>query len=97
MANATQTLINLCNPRTQVIPGSGPTQAVGDLQGEHDMLAALKIKFAKLLAQGMSARDMLAAAATSEYDAKWGDPGLFVANVYPGIAERARELGVSIV
>jgi glyoxylase-like metal-dependent hydrolase (beta-lactamase superfamily II) len=97
MANATLTLVGLCNSRTRVIPGSGPTQAIGDLQAEHDMLAALKLQLAKLLAQGMSARDMLNAAPTHEYDARWGDPGLFVANAYPGLAERARELGVSIV
>jgi hypothetical protein len=97
MANATQTLASLCNPQTRVIPGTGPTQGAGELQSEHAMLADLKLKLAKLLAQGMSARDMLNAAATHEYDAKWGDPGLFVTNAYPGMVERARELGVSIV
>ena len=31
------------------------------------------------------------------FDARWGDPTLFVANAWPGLVQRARELGVSIV
>jgi hypothetical protein len=61
------------------------------------MLSDMKLKLSKLLAQGMSAQDMIAAAPTREYDAKWGDPKLFIANAWPGLVWRARELGVSIV
>ena len=61
------------------------------------MLATLKLKLSQLLAQGMSVQDMLAAAPTRDFDARWGDPALFVANAWPGLVQRARELGVSIV
>jgi glyoxylase-like metal-dependent hydrolase (beta-lactamase superfamily II) len=97
MANATQTLIGLAKPDTRIVPGKGPVQAVGDLEAEHSMLSALKLKLSKLLAQGMSAQDMLDAAPTREFDGRWGDPRLFVTNAWPGLVERARELGVSIV
>lgn len=97
MANATQTLLSLSKPDTRVIPGTGPVQTRADLQAEHDMLVTLKLKLSQLLAQGMSARDMLAAAPTRDFDAKWGDPTLFVTNAWPGLVQRARELGVSIV
>jgi len=40
---------------------------------------------------------MLAAAPTRDFDAKWGDPTLFISNAWPGLVQRARELGVSIV
>jgi glyoxylase-like metal-dependent hydrolase (beta-lactamase superfamily II) len=97
MANATQTLLSLCDPATQIIPGTGPPQTREDLDAEHSMLVALKLKLSQLLAQGMSVQDMLAAAPTREFDARWGDPTLFVANAWPGLVQRARELGVSIV
>jgi cyclase len=97
MANATQTLIDLSNPTTRVIPGTGSAQSRADLEAEHTMLAALKLKLSQLLAQGMSAQDMLEAAATRDFDARWGDPRLFVTNAWPGLVQRARELGVSIV
>ena len=60
-------------------------------------LATLKLGLSQLLAKGMSVQDMLAAAPSREFDAQWGDPTLFIANAYPGLANRARELGVNIV
>ncbi len=97
MVNATQTLIGLCNEQTRVVPGSGAVSARTDIESEHAMLAALKLKLSHLLAQGMSAQDMLDAHATQDYDAAWGDPRLFVTNTWPGLVQRARELGVAIV
>jgi glyoxylase-like metal-dependent hydrolase (beta-lactamase superfamily II) len=97
MGNATKTLIDLCSPSTRVVPGTGPVQTRTDIEAENAMLSAMKLKLSKLLAQGMSAQDMIAAAPTQEYDAKWGDPKLFIANAWPGLVWRARELGVSIV
>ncbi len=97
MVNATQTLIGLCNEQTRVVPGSGAVSSRADVESEHAMLAALKLKLSHLLAQGMSAQDMLDAHATQDYDAAWGDPRLFVTNTWPGLVQRARELGVAIV
>lgn len=97
MVNATHLLRGLCDSSTKVIPGVGAPQAPAALEAEHAMLDTLKLKLSELLAQGMSAKDMLDAAATREFDAQWGDPSLFVANVWPGLVERARELGVHIV
>ena len=97
LVDATKTLIGLADANTQVVPGTGPVQRRADLVAEHDMLATLKLRLSQLLAQGMSVKDMLAAAPTREFDAKWGDPALFIANAWPGLVARARELGVNIV
>lgn len=97
LANATQALLGLSNDSTRIVAGLGPTLTRADLDAENTMLAAMKTRLAKLLAQGMSVQDMLAAAPTREYDAKWGDPTLFISNSWPGLVQRARELGVSIV
>jgi hypothetical protein len=40
---------------------------------------------------------MIAATPARDFEAKWGDPSLFIANAWPGLVYRARELGVSIV
>ena len=97
MANATQALTSFCDADTRVVPGLGPVQSRADLVAEHDMLAVLKTRLSKLLAQGMSVQDMLAAAPTRDFDGRWGDPTLFVSNAWPGLVARARELGVNIV
>jgi cyclase len=97
MADATQTLIGLCDPATRVIPGSGAPHSLLDLKAQHAMLATVKLRLSKLLAEGMGVEDMLAAAPTREFDAQWGDPRLFVANAYPGLVWHAAELGMHIV
>jgi cyclase len=97
MANATQALLAIGNEQTKIVPGNGPVQSRADLQAENEMLATLQQRLAELLAQGMSVADMIAAAPTRAFDAKWGDPSLFIANAWPGLVHRARELGVSIV
>jgi cyclase len=97
MADATRMLADLCDGNTRVVPGAGPVQSKSDLEAQHQMLKTLKERMSQLLAQGMSVDDMIAAAPTKEFDAKWGDPRLFIANVWHGLVPRARELGVSIV
>jgi cyclase len=97
MADATKTLIGLADAKTRIVPGTGPVQMRSDLQAERDMLITLKARLSQLLAKGMSVADMLAAAPTREFDAQWGDPRLFIANAWPGMVARARELGVNIV
>jgi cyclase len=97
MADATEALLALGNEATKIVPGTGPVQSLADVKAEHEMLATLKQRLAELLAQGMSIEDMIAAHPTREFDGKWGDPALFIANSWHGLVHRSRELGVSIV
>jgi cyclase len=97
LLNATQTLLDLSKDDTRIVTGLGPVASRADVAAENAMLATMRQRLAKLLAQGMSAQDMIDAAPTREFDAKWGDPKLFIANAWPGLVARARELGVSIV
>ena len=93
LLTATKTLLDLSNAETRVIPGTGPVQTRGDLQAQFDMLTTLRDRFPKMMRQGMSAKDMLSAGATKEFDAKWGDPTLFVPVTYRGLWLHVRELG----
>jgi len=93
LMTATKTLLDLTNAETRVIPGSGPIQTRADLQAQFDMLTTLRDRLAKMMRQGMSANDMLAAGATKEFDEKWGDPKLFMAVTYRGMWLHVRELG----
>ena len=90
---ATKTLLDLSNPDTRVIPGTGPVQTRADLQAQFDMLTTLRERLPKMMRQGMSANDMLAAGATKEFDEKWGDPKLFLPVTYRGLWLHVRELG----
>ena len=97
LAEANKTLLQLANGDTRIIPGVGAVRSRNDVQAELDMLLTVKQRLSKLLAQGMSIKDMIDAAPTHDLDAKWGDSSLLIANAWPGLVARARELGVSIV
>jgi cyclase len=93
LLTATKTLLDLSNADTRVVPGTGPVQTRADLQAQFDMLTTLRERLPKMMRQGMSANDMLAAGATKEFDEKWGDPKLFVPVTYRGLWLHVRELG----
>ena len=93
LTNATKTLLDLSNADTRVVPGSGPVLTRADLEAQHAMLSEVRSRLVALLRKGMSARDMIAAGPTREFDQKWGSPDLFIANAYKGLWGHVRELG----
>jgi len=93
LATATKTLLDLANEDTRVVPGTGPVQTRADLKAQHDMLVTLRDRIGKMMRQGMGAEDMLAAGVTKEFDARWGDPKLFLSTTYRGMWLHVRELG----
>jgi glyoxylase-like metal-dependent hydrolase (beta-lactamase superfamily II) len=97
MTAALQSLGALGNDRTQVVAGRGGPLTKAQLGAEYTVLNTLRQRLAKMLAQGMGAREMLDARPAQEFEAEWGDATLLIRNSYPGMANRARELGVSIV
>jgi glyoxylase-like metal-dependent hydrolase (beta-lactamase superfamily II) len=95
--NAVNSLKKLCKPDTRIVPGLGAAQAPAHLDAQATMLTTVRQRMAKMLAQGKSAQEMLDARPTSEFDAVWGDPELFIRNAFRGISLRPQQMGVSIV
>jgi len=93
LLDASKTLLALADAQTRIIPGNGPVQTHADLQAQVDMLGVMRTKFVDMMRKGMGAKDMLAAGPTKEFDAKWGNPELFITNAYPGLWGHVRELG----
>jgi cyclase len=93
MVNANRDLLQLVNEQTKIVPGIGPVQTRADLQAQFDMLSAVRTRLVAMMKQGFGASDMKAAKPTEEFDARWGDPTLFMSSVYPGLWGHARELG----
>jgi glyoxylase-like metal-dependent hydrolase (beta-lactamase superfamily II) len=93
LQTATKTLLSVANPETRIVPGEGPVQTRADLQAQYDMLSATREAFVKMMRQGMSADEMLAAGLTKAFDVRWGNPELFVKTSYRGMWLHVRELG----
>jgi glyoxylase-like metal-dependent hydrolase (beta-lactamase superfamily II) len=93
MTDATQQLVNLSNESTRIIPGTGPVQTRADVVAEQQMLAKVKDTLWQMIRKGFGAEDMIAAAPTKEFDPKWGNPDLLIANAYMGMYGHIREMG----
>jgi hypothetical protein len=93
LTDATRTLVGLADAQTRIVPGVGPVQTKAELEAQLEMLGTMRTRFIEMMRKGMSAKDMLAAAPTKEFDAKWGNPTLFITNAYPGLWGHVREIG----
>jgi len=93
LANATKALVGLTDAKTRVVPGSGPVQTRAELESQFEMCNTLKNRIAQLMKEGKGANEIIAAAPTKEFDAKWGNPKVFMSVVYRGLWSHVRELG----
>jgi glyoxylase-like metal-dependent hydrolase (beta-lactamase superfamily II) len=71
-------LIKVSDAKTQIVPANGPVITRADLEAQRDMYAAILDRLGKLLRKGMSPAEAIAANPTKEFDAKWGEPAVFV-------------------
>ncbi|HEY4212689.1 MAG TPA: MBL fold metallo-hydrolase [Steroidobacteraceae bacterium] len=95
--NGLTSLKGLCNDATKVIPGKGGAQAPAHLEKQKEMLTTVRLRMAKMLAQGKSAQEMIDAQPTKEFDTEWGNPELFIRNAFRGISLRPQQMGVNVV
>ena len=96
MVTANRALLDLANADTRIVPGLGPVQTREDLKGQLDMLLVLQERLYTLLRDGRSADEMLAAHPTREYDARCGDPELFIRNAFRGMSAHVRQIPVIV-
>ncbi len=93
MIEGQKALLKVTNPDTRIVPGSGPVIGRADLEAENQMLATLKDRFVKLMKQGLTPTQIVAAAPTKDFDSKWGNPELVIRLAYRGMWGHVRELG----
>jgi len=65
--------LKLAGEATRIIPGHGPLSNRRELQTYRDMLADVAARMKKLVAEGKTVEQIVAAKVTADYDAKWGN------------------------
>jgi cyclase len=93
MTDASKALLEVVNEKTLIVPGTGPVQGRTDLKAQTDMLVTMNDRLKGLMRKGIGVDDLLAQPPTKEFDPRWGDPKLFLANAYRGLWGHVRELG----
>jgi glyoxylase-like metal-dependent hydrolase (beta-lactamase superfamily II) len=69
---AADKVLSFAKPTTKIIPGHGPLASPSDVRAYRDMLVTARDRIQKLVDQGKSADEVVAAKPTADLDAKWG-------------------------
>jgi cyclase len=72
MIAAANALLKRVNDQTRIVPGHGPVASKSDLLAYRDMLQSARTRMEKLIGEGKSEDDVLAAKPFADFDAKFG-------------------------
>jgi len=93
--DAVDTVLEKANARTRFIPGHGNVTGIDDLREYRDMLETIHGRIEKLVEEGKSREEVIAAKPTADFDDQWGggfmQPEQWVGIVYDGFANEAGE------
>ncbi len=84
-----------CDENTRVIPGHGPLSNQYELQVYREMMATVREAVAKLMREGKSREEVIAAKPTAALDAAWDggvlDPDTYVGHIYNSLTGTSAE------
>ncbi len=90
-ATAQDRLFKIGDAKTRIIPGHGPMATKDDLKASHEMMATVYERLGRFQKEGKPAKEVVAAAPTKEFDARFGKgmkPDQFVEIAYTGLLRR---------
>jgi glyoxylase-like metal-dependent hydrolase (beta-lactamase superfamily II) len=86
---AAERVLALVKPTTKIIPGHGALAGPDDVRAYRDMLVLVRDRVQKLVDQGKSVDEVVAAKPTADLDSKWGaQPERFVRGAYHSLRAR---------
>jgi len=95
MIAATDLYLKLVNDKSRIVPGHGPIADKAALASYRTMLVTARDRMAKLVKDGKSEDDVVAAKPFADLDAKWAPTDLaatnFIRVVYHSLADKPDE------
>jgi len=93
LVRALDSVLPTLDANTRIIPGHGAVTGKAGLEEYRTMIVTIRDRIAKLIAEGKSQDEVLAAAPSREFDARWGagfiKPNDFVARLYVDLKRKA--------
>jgi glyoxylase-like metal-dependent hydrolase (beta-lactamase superfamily II) len=90
MIHSLDRLLAQTDGQTKFVPGHGPVATRADLQEYRDILVQVRQRIQVLIAAGKTMDEVVAAAPTKDFDAKWGSgyvtPDVFTKMVFSSLA-----------
>jgi cyclase len=78
MTRGLETLIDVADANTRIIPAHGPILARADLVEQHTMYSTIEGRLQRAIRKGLGPDEVVASNPTAEFNARWGDPKEFV-------------------
>jgi len=91
MLDGFDALLEIADEDTRIVPGNGPVMSLADLRAQHEMYLTIFDRLQTMLRQAFGTDEVLAAAPTAEYDARWGDPEQFVSLAFESLWGHLRD------
>ncbi len=92
---AVDRVLGIANDQTAIIPGHGALATRGDLLAYRDMLVTVREHMRRLIAEGKTKEEIVAAKPTARFDGAWGggyfEPDQWVGLVYDAMTSRERD------
>jgi glyoxylase-like metal-dependent hydrolase (beta-lactamase superfamily II) len=82
---ALQVIIDLAGPNTRIVPGHGVPASRAEVVEFRDMVAEVQNRISRLIQQGMTVEQVLAADATADLDERWGSFERFLPGFYAAL------------
>jgi hypothetical protein len=90
MIHSVDRILAQTDEQTKIVPGHGSVATRADLQEYRDMLVQVQQSIKDLIAAGKTMDDVVAAAPTKDFDARWGSgyvtPEVFTKMVFSSLA-----------
>lgn len=84
MVGALRDVLKQGDAETRFVPGRGPVRTRADVQAQLDMCLTVLTRISESYYKGQTWDEFVASRPTREFDAAWGDPGLFLHTAYTG-------------
>lgn len=85
MVDGLSQLLDICNAQTRIFASTGGEVSRDELVAQRDMLLNILEKIASNYYSGGTFQEFLATAPTAEFDARYGDPSLFLYTAYQSV------------
>ncbi|HUN26034.1 MAG TPA: MBL fold metallo-hydrolase [Steroidobacteraceae bacterium] len=85
MVAGLETLLEVADAQTQIVPANGPVLTRAQLAQHHEMFATIATRLQRAIRKGLGPDEVVALNPTKEFNAEWGDPTQFTTMAFESL------------
>lgn len=85
MVSGLETLLEVADDQTRIVPATGPVLTRAQLAQQHEMFATIATRLQGAIRKGLGPEEVVALNPTKEFNAEWGDPTQFTTQAFESL------------